>query len=42
MVCVVSVVPEIVNEIDPEPLHRKDKCIGVGSGFATWHTTAAH
>jgi hypothetical protein len=29
MVYVVSVVPEILNSVDPEPLHRKDKNIGV-------------
>jgi hypothetical protein len=28
-VYVLSVVPEIVNAIDPEPLHRKDKIICV-------------
>jgi hypothetical protein len=29
MVYVVGVVPEIVNAVDPEPLHREDKSIGV-------------
>ena len=29
MTYVVCVVPEIVNAVDPEPLRRKDKSIGV-------------